>query len=119
MKNDPAKNGVPNHLLGVEHDTAQGRAPTFESFREELGTEGFDKAIAVYAKFKAQDSEWKLGDDVIDNWGDELVGEAHYTEAIEVAKLGLSVYPEYGDYTNILADAYDKVGQKDMASCDL
>jgi dienelactone hydrolase len=115
IKNTAGQNHVPNHLLSVEHNPSQGTPATFEQFRVQLSQKGFDHAQEVYAKFKAQDGDWKLTDGEIGSWADGLADDAHYAEATEVAKLGISLYPDESGMYAQLADVYDRSGQTQAA----
>jgi dienelactone hydrolase len=109
-KKSPGENGVPNHLLSVERNPSQGTPVTFETFRMDLAKTGFSAAIAEYAKFKARDSEFKLEEGMIGEWGEALQYDGHFAEEIEVYKLGVSLYADSAAMYAGLGDGYEKSG---------
>jgi len=115
LKDTPVKNGVPNHLMAIERSPSQGTPASFDTFRTELGKQGFSHATEVYAKFKAQDADFKIDEGTIDGWGYALMGDKHLPEAIEVFKLNVSLYPDSGDVYDSLGEAYAKAGNKELA----
>jgi dienelactone hydrolase len=109
-KKSPSENGVPQHLLSVNRSPAEGTPVTFEAFRMDLAKTGFSAAVAEYAKFKARDSEFKLDEGAIGEWGSALEDNGHYAEEIEVYKLGVSLNPESAGMYAGLGDGYEKSG---------
>jgi predicted negative regulator of RcsB-dependent stress response len=115
LKKTPAENGAPQHFLSASYRPASGPPATLESFRAELGRQGFDHAEDVYAAMRKQSPDFKLDESAVNNWGYELVTDGHLPEAIDIFKLNVKNYPDSGNTYDSLGEAYMKSGQKQLA----
>jgi len=115
LKNPPAKDGVPVHLLTVDFRPAKGFPLTIEGMAAELNKRGFSHASEVYAEAKKQDPEMKIDTDALNSWGYSLMQQNHLPEAIEIFKLNVSLHPDSSHIHVSLGEAYEKSGQKDLA----
>jgi tetratricopeptide (TPR) repeat protein len=115
LKKTPAENGAPQHFLSASYRPASGPPATLESFRAELGRQGFDHAEDVYAAMRKQSPDFKLDESAVNNWGYELMTDGHLPEAIDIFKLNVKNYPDSGNTYDSLGEAYMKSGQKQLA----
>jgi tetratricopeptide (TPR) repeat protein len=115
LKKTPAEVGVPPHLLTVDFRAAKGIAPTLNAFRAELGKQGFDRAPAIYAAMLKDNPDFKLDEAAVNMWGLDLMEKNHLTEATELLKLNVQVFPTSSNAYDSLAEAYMKSGQKQLA----
>jgi tetratricopeptide (TPR) repeat protein len=115
LKKTPIENGAPKHLLTVNFRAAKGRPATFETFRTELGKEGFDHAEEVYASMQKNKSDFKLDEGTVNSWGQSLIAGGHLPEAIDVLKLNVKNHPDSADAYGNLGEAYAKAGEKQLA----
>jgi dienelactone hydrolase len=115
IKKAPAENGVPQHLLSVSYHPAKGLPATLESFRAELGRQGFDHAEEVYAAMRKESPDFKLEESAVNSWGHELMTDNHLPEAIDIFLLNVKNYPGSGDAYDSLGEAYMKSGQRQLA----
>jgi pimeloyl-ACP methyl ester carboxylesterase len=115
LKKNPAENGVPPHLLTVNFRPAKGVPDTFEGLRVEAGKEGFDHLVELYAAMQKEKPNFKVDDTTMHLWATELEDEGHLPEAIDVLKLEVHTYPEWGDSYERLGEAYQDSGQKQLA----
>jgi tetratricopeptide (TPR) repeat protein len=115
LKNPPAKNNVPAHLLTVDFRQAKGFPPTIEGLAAELNKRGFSHASEVYAEAKKQDPDMNMDTDALDSWGYALMQQGHLPEAIEIFKLNIELHPDSSHIHVSLGEAYEKSGQKDLA----
>ena len=115
LKKTPAEIGVPKHFMTVNYRAAKGVPLSFEGFRTEIGRQGFDHAAEIYAAMQKEKPDFKLDEGAIDQWADELLGDNHLPEAINLGKLNVQMYPDsIAAYAN-LGEAYAKSGQKQLA----
>jgi dienelactone hydrolase len=115
LKKTPAENGAPSHFLSASYRPAKGLAATLESFRIELGRQGFDHADSVYAAMQKESPGFKLDEFAVNSWGFELLTGHHVPEAIDVLRLNAKNYPDSGDAYDSLGEAYMQSGQKELA----
>ena len=115
LKKTPAENGAPQHLLSVNYRPAKGVPASFDSFRAELGRQGFDHAEDIYAVMQKEAPGFKLDENAVNTWGYELMSDNHLTEAIDIFNLNVKNYPDSADVYDSLGEAYMKSGQKQRA----
>jgi tetratricopeptide (TPR) repeat protein len=112
VNNTPAANNAPPHMMFA--DTRRKKdivAPTLENFVQRLGADGFDKAIAVYDRFAAQDAAFKLDPNQVYGWGAQLYGLNRPAQAREIFRLGTHVHPNETSLLDGLAEMQAKTGQ--------
>jgi pimeloyl-ACP methyl ester carboxylesterase len=114
LKNEPASNGVPLHVMAVDFRGATPPPASFESFRTEVGREGFEHAAQVYASILKREPNFKLSDEALDSWTRELLEDEHSREAIDIAQLNVQLFPSGSSYGS-LGEAYARSGRKDQA----
>jgi tetratricopeptide (TPR) repeat protein len=102
-------------MLTVDFRAAKGIAPTLDAFRAELGKQGFDHAPAIYAAMLKDNPDFKLDEAAVNLWGLDLMEKNHLSDAIELLKLNVQVFPTSSNSYDSLGEAYMKSGQKQLA----
>ncbi|HEY1805329.1 MAG TPA: dienelactone hydrolase family protein [Terracidiphilus sp.] len=115
LRNTPAQNGVPLHLLTIDFRRAKDVPPTFEGLRIEAGEKGFDHLADSYAAMQKQTPDFKISETTMTLWATALRDDGHLPEEIDVLKLEIQVYPDSGDTYARLGEAYQDTGQKQQA----
>jgi pimeloyl-ACP methyl ester carboxylesterase len=115
LTNTPAENGAPAHFLSVSVRPAKGLPASLDTFREELGRQGFDRAAEIYAVMKKENPEFKLDESAMNDWGDELMEESHLHEATALIELNIQNHPESSDAYTVLGEIYARSGEKQLA----
>ena len=118
LKKTPAENGAPSHLLKVDFQAAKGIPASLESFRAELGRQGFDHAPAIYAAMLKDQPDFKLDETAMIQWAYDLMEKNHLPEATDLFKLNVQVFPGSWNAYDSLGEAYMKAGQKQLAIDD-
>jgi pimeloyl-ACP methyl ester carboxylesterase len=98
IKKTPTENGAPEHFLSVNYRPAKGVPATLESFRAELGKQGFDSAEDVYAAMQKESPDFKLDETTVDSWGYELMTNNHLPEAIDIFKIEFKELSRLGEH---------------------
>ena len=115
LKKPPAEVGVPPHLLTVDFRAEKGLPATLDTFRAEVGRQGFDHAPAILAAMQKDHPDFKLDEAVVNRWAYNLMNDNHLTEATELFKLNVQVFPTSSNVYDSLGEAYMKAGQKQLA----
>ncbi len=115
LKNEPAQNSVPPHLLTVDARAALHPAPDVADFARELAGNGFEKSVETYEKVKKADPSFKLDESEVNHWGYDLLRNAKFPQAIAVFKLNVAMYPKSSNTYDSLADAQAAAGDKEGA----
>jgi pimeloyl-ACP methyl ester carboxylesterase len=111
LKNTPAENGVPRHVMAVDFRNAAPTPPSPDSFKVALGHQGFDHAAEIYAAMLKQSPDFKLDTEALSSWGYALISAGHIPEAVEIMKLNVQLFPS-GQALSGLAEAYSRSGNK-------
>jgi len=116
LNNTPAANGAPPRMLSLDVRRKTASAPpTLEDFVRRLADEGFDKSVAVYARFAEQHPGFELSDNELFSWGVRLNELTDYARAREIFRLGAQLYPDKTFLVEGLAEMQAKSGQKEDA----
>ena len=115
LKKTPAEVGVPPHMMTVDFRGGKGILATLDAFRAELGRQGFDHAPAIYAAMLKEQPDFKLDEGVVIPWAYDLMGENHLSEATDLFKLDVQLFPGSWNAYDSLGEAYMKAAQKPLA----
>jgi pimeloyl-ACP methyl ester carboxylesterase len=115
LKNRPAANAVPQHVMSVIYRSAAGPPASFEAYRAELGRLGFEHAAEVYTAFRKEKPDFTLDEAITLDWANDLVDGGHAPQAVLLLRLILQIHPESNGAYLSLGDAYVKTGQKQLA----
>jgi tetratricopeptide (TPR) repeat protein len=115
LKKTPAEVGVPPHMMTVDFRAGTGIPATLDAFRAELGQRGFDHAPEIYAAMLKDQPDFKLDEGAVNLWAYDLMEKNHLTEATELFKLNVQIFPNSSNVYDSLAEAYMKAGQKQLA----
>lgn len=81
-----------------------------------LASKGIAVAVGQFRELKAtQPNEYDFGEQRLNEFGYQLMGEGRINEAIEVLKLNTEIYPEWGNGYDSLAEAYATAGNVELA----
>ena len=118
LQRSPAENGVPRYVMKVDHRPAAGRPATFETFRAELGRQGFDRIVQIHAALKQQAPDFQLDEGLVISWAEELMDDKQLTQAVALLNFNTQIHPDSTRaYTN-LGDAYRICGQLTQAAAN-
>jgi pimeloyl-ACP methyl ester carboxylesterase len=115
LRNKPAENGAPSHVMAVKFRGGVPLPASLESFKVEVGRQGFDRAAQIYTTMRKEQPDFKLDGQSVASWGYELIANRHFLEAIEIMKLDVQLDPSTGAYVG-LGEAYRQSGQKRLAA---
>ena len=114
LKNAPAKNGVPAHVLEVRFRAAQPMPPSFGSFKSDVFRQGFGHAAEIYSTMRKEHPDFKLDAQSLEGWGYSLLTDRHFAEAFEILQLEVQADPSSSAYF-ALGEAYREAGQPQQA----
>lgn len=116
LKRTPAENGVPSHILATNFRPGEGSPATFQAFQSQVGKQGFDEAMAVYAALRKERPDLKLDEASLRSWASDLQEQAHQPEAVAILKLTVQIYPASSDDQEALGEAYTRNHQNQLAA---
>jgi len=115
LDNKPAANKTPAHMLAVERRKGGGIPPTPEAFIRSLQTGGYEHAQEVYDKMRAASPAFTLEPSWLNMFGNQLMQNGRGKEAVSILRLGTSLEPGWGAIADSLAEAYETVGERQLA----
>ncbi|WP_306350830.1 serine hydrolase [Flavobacterium sp. '19STA2R22 D10 B1'] len=84
-----------------------------KKLRIQLLQRGFNQAIAVAEDLNSQKN--KLSEGELNNWGYTLLRSNKKTEALEIFKLNVHLFPKSGNTYDSLAETYENLKNKELA----
>ena len=108
-------NGTPRNMMTIEHRVGQGRPASFENLAHELNTTGYEHAADIYRRMQKSDPKFQLAERSMDDWGSALFRAGRKKEAMEIFRLGVSVYPQSAALFESMGDLYKDAGDKQRA----
>ncbi len=115
LNNDPVKNQVPAHLMRIDARKAKGMAPTLENIGAELARRGFDHAGDVIHDLHLNEPKLKPDEDLLNNWGNQVLQNQDSSRSIQIFKFALLLYPDSSDLYDGLGNAYQVGNDKSLA----
>jgi len=82
---------------------------------DEIMRRHIDYAIDAANQTKRQQVAYQHSELDLNSWGYALLGQGETTKAIEVFRLNATLHPESADVFAALAEAYEAIGQKELA----
>jgi pimeloyl-ACP methyl ester carboxylesterase len=113
LKNPPAANLVPLHVMATQFRPAQGKPVSFTSFQTAVSDAGFAHTSEVYEAFHKQHPE-VVDAESVTAWAYALLAGHHTSEAVEIMKLAVQLKPSSQSYAS-LGEMYVAAGQKENA----
>jgi tetratricopeptide (TPR) repeat protein len=92
LKRAPRDNGVPPHLLALEHCPASTLPGSFDTLRAELGRRGFDQALPLYREVLEEHAGFSLAEVLLADWLEALLDGERLDQALFVADLLVEVH---------------------------
>jgi hypothetical protein len=110
LRQDPAQNGVPAHVMAVSFRVAQPLSASFDAFKAEVGRRGFDRTAQIYAQMQKAQPDFKLDSQDIAAWGYELLSGRNLREALEIMRFYTTLDGSGFAYLS-LGEVYRESGQ--------
>jgi dienelactone hydrolase len=111
----PGRNGVPSHLMAVCYRPAEDIGASFEGFREQVWRLGFAKAAVIYEAITSVKPHFKLEQEAVAAWSEELIDRGNLQEAIELLRLNVQMHANSSQAHASLGRAHQKSGQEQLA----
>ncbi|TCV97432.1 CubicO group peptidase (beta-lactamase class C family) [Luteibacter rhizovicinus] len=83
--------------------------------RSELRGKDFSSTKAVYDELRRKDTGFSVSEDGLNNWAYRMLRSGKPTQAVEVFRLAVALYPASGNAYDSLAEGYEVIGKTDLA----
>jgi dienelactone hydrolase len=115
LRNTPARNGVPPHLMAAEFRAASGSPATFDTLRAGIGMRGFDHVEDVYSEMLKTSPDFKVDELRMADWAATLMGGQHTNEAVQISWLNIRMHPDSSGAYVSLGDVLRFAGNRQGA----
>lgn len=115
MKNSPAQNGVPRHMMALEQRPASVPVPNDATFIKTFMAGEYKDAQGVYKQMLAQSPGFSLNPLKLNTWGYQLLRKNNPKGGLELFKLASFLEPGWGDVLDSQGEAYEALGEKELA----
>jgi len=86
------------------------------ALRIQLRKRGFEHAIAVFQELKSKDADFQPLENDLNDWAYRMMnGGGKPTEALEIFKLNVFLYPNSANVYDSVAEAYANNGNRELA----
>ncbi len=92
-----------------------GFSPSKKLLWKELKKNGYKKAVNDYQKLLRENKTFLLQENEINNWGYELINQKKVSEAVELFKLNVFLFPDSYNTFDSLGEAFELMGDKKKA----
>jgi len=99
----------------IRNASGFGIPHSIETLQAELVLRGFDRAVEIVDAPRNKDMKTQLSEADVNAWGYRLMGKGQRTQALEVFKMNVHLYPTSGNAYDSLADAYENAGNRNLA----
>jgi len=87
-----------------------GLSPSVKLLRARLEQSGYKNAIEEAKKIKTSGADLVLAENEINSWGYKLIKQKRITDALEIFKLNVSLYPASANAFDSLGEIYAELG---------
>lgn len=116
LNRTPEENNIPDNIVSINSRKGYKAPPTEDQFFDIIRNTGVASAIEIFKAACKIDPEVKVfSESGLNRVGYEFLSSKRIKEALEVFKLNVEVYPDYGNGWDSLAEAYMLNGDKKLA----
>ena len=115
LRNEPAANAVPAHLLAVEIRPAEDEPPTLGTLAARHARQGHKDLETICRDMQPCDAGFEPEERALISWGKRFLALKRYAEAVDIHRLATSLYPDSGRAMFSLAMTYDRQGDNAAA----
>jgi dienelactone hydrolase len=94
MRNKPAANAVPAHLLAVDVHRSEGEPPTLATMAARYAAQGHKDLETIYREMSRRDPTFRPDERGLITWGEKFLDLKRYAEATDIYRLTTSLYPD-------------------------
>lgn len=105
-----------NYSVEERNSDAFGFSPSIGRFLGQIQTDGFDQATKAYQQLKSHDPAFHLDERELNQWAYALLAKGKKQEALAMFKLNVVLYPESFNTYDSLAEIYEDLGDKALAT---
>lgn len=108
LRNKPAANEVPAHLLAVDVHRSEGAPPTLTTMAVRYASQGHKNLETIYRDMNRRDPNFRPDERALIAWGEKFLDLKRYAEATDIYRLTTSLYPDSGRAVFYLAMTHDR-----------
>lgn len=102
-------------IPGMKESNGFGLSSSIKLLRTELEKTGYKNAIKTFEKIKKVNTGFELPEDDVNSWGYKLIKQKRITDALEIFKLNVYLYPASANTFDSLGETYAELGNTEFA----
>jgi tetratricopeptide (TPR) repeat protein len=115
LQKPASANGSPRNMMTIQQRRAASMPARFETLALELNRKGYENAVPLYRKVQQINPKFEVSERSMDDWGGALHVAGRHKQAIEIFKLGVTIFPESAPLYDSLAEVSELGGDRKLA----
>ncbi len=103
------------YIPEIKQANGFGLSPSIKLLRAALEKVGYKYAIAEADKLKIKNTQFQLKENEVNSWGYKLLRQNRKTDAIEIFRLNVTLYPNSANAFDSLGEGYAETGETTLA----
>ncbi len=103
------------YIPDMKESNGFGLSPSIKLFRTELEKSGYKNSIAAFGKIKKGNANFELPEKEVNDWGYKLIKQKRITDAVEIFKLNVYLFPASANTFDSLGEIYAELGNSSLA----
>ncbi len=103
------------YIPDMKESNGFGLSSSIKLLRTELEKSGYKNAIKAFEKIKKVHAGFELPEDDVNSWGYKLINQKRITDALEIFKLNVSLYPASANTFDSLGEIYAELDNTELA----
>jgi tetratricopeptide (TPR) repeat protein len=103
------------YIPGLKESNGFGFSRYAKILRAQLEKSGYSKAADEVKKISKTNKDFKLTESEVNSWGYKLARQNRMTDALEIFKLNVYLFPTSGNVFDSLGEIYAELGNIELA----
>ena len=103
------------YIPDMKESNGFGLSSSIKLVRAELEKSGYNNAITAFEKIKKSNKTFELNENEVNDWGYKLIKYKRITDALELFKLNVYLYPTSANAFDSLGEIYAELGNNTLA----
>lgn len=92
-----------------------GLSAAMKALKLALDKDGYKKAVTAASRLQQTNKDFKLTEAEVNGWGYQLLQQKRITDALEIFRLNVHLYPQSANAYDSLGEVYAELGDKELS----